>query len=371
MAFQIKDFTSISASVLNILRATQNKITDFNIGSIVRSMIEAVAAEIDELYQQMFIGLKEAIPVAIYNSFQFQPLMALPASGLVRVTITASASPTIIPASTAFTLANGAANYLSNVDVTIADGNTYADILVTSDVAGAFANISSGQTFALAPAVTGLVSATNLSAFLSGTDEESIDDRKVRFNAFVSSLNRGTVAALSYGLNLSNLTDAQGNIIERVVSSSIIEPWLTDDTQPISLVKCYIHNGVGATSSGLVARARDVIYGYYDALGVAVPGWKAAGVKVEVYAATEVAVNVTGVLVAQSGYDKPTLLALAGPVVYSYILALGIGKPAIKSEMIALIMNIDGVANITLSVPSGDTAATAVTKLMPGTIALT
>src|SRR3546814_4415210 len=72
----------------------------------------------------------------------------------------------------------------------------------------------------------------------------------------------------------------------------------------MSLVECYVHNGVGNTSSALVNRARDVIYGYYDANGNAVPGWKAAGVKEEVYAAEEQTVAVTGVLTAMPGFDK-------------------------------------------------------------------
>src|SRR3546814_6403650 len=85
----------------------------------------------------------------------------------------------------------------------------------------------------------------------------------------------------------------------------------------MSLVECYVHNGVGNTSSALVNRARDVIYGYYDANGNAVPGWKAAGVKVEVYAAEEQTVAVTGVLTAMPGFDKPSLITQATEVVRS------------------------------------------------------
>lgn len=371
MAFQIKNFTSIAASVINILKATQTYVTDFNVGAVIRTMVEAIAAEIDELYQQMFIGLKEAIPVSVYNSFDFAALEALPASGLVRVTITSSASDTTIPASTSFSLADGTANYLSNSDVTIAAGSTFADVLVTSDTPGTFANITAGQTFLLAPALPGLLTAINLAAFTSGTDAETPDDRKARFRAFISSLPRGTVAALEYGLKLAFLTGPQGEVTERVISSSIVEPWLTDSTQPISLVNCYIHNGVGTTSGALIARAREVIYGYYDANNVAVPGWKAAGVRVDVFGASEVAVNVAGVLVSADGYDPAPLRVSAAEAVYSYVLSLAIGQSAIKSEIIAIIMGIDGVANITLSAPAADTAANKMTKLMPGTIAIT
>ena len=63
MAFQIKNFASIVASMINRMSATQNKVTDFNVGAVGRTLIEAPAIEIDQLYQQMFNGLKEAIPV--------------------------------------------------------------------------------------------------------------------------------------------------------------------------------------------------------------------------------------------------------------------------------------------------------------------
>jgi uncharacterized phage protein gp47/JayE len=371
MAFQIKDFRSISASMVNWMKATQQKLTDFNQGSVARTLVEAPAAEIDELYQQMFIGLKEAIPVSVYNSFGFDAITELPATGLIRVSVTAAAVPITIPAGTTFSLPFGDVTYTSNNDVTIAPGGTYADVLVTCSVTGAAGNLLPGQSFTAEPTIGGFQSAQNLAAFISGVDTETAEARKNRFNAFIAALPRGTVAALTYGLSLVNLTDASGSQIERVASSSIVEPWVTDDTQPIALVHCYIHNGVGGTSGDLVNRAIEVIHGYYDANGVAVPGWKAAGVKVEIYAATEVLVPVAGVLTAIAGYDKATLISQAEQVVYSYILTLPIGAAAIKSELIALVMEIDGVFNITFSDPSDDVAADQQTKLMPGAIALT
>ena len=84
--FQLKDFPSIAASMVNHARAIQNKLTDFNIGSVARTMLEAPAVEIEEQYQQMFIGLKEGIPVATYSSFGFEKRAAEPAVGVIRFT---------------------------------------------------------------------------------------------------------------------------------------------------------------------------------------------------------------------------------------------------------------------------------------------
>lgn len=346
MAFQIKDFTSIVASMINWAKSTQSKITDFNIGSVFRTIVEATASEIDEAYQQMFNGLKEAIPAATYLSFDFNAQPAQATSGSLRVTIASSTTDVLISAGTTVSYQNGTVDYAVNADTIIPAGNTYADVLVTAVAAGVAGNVLKDTQFTLSPAPAGFVSATNLAAWMNGQDTELEDDRKLRFNAYIQSLNRGTVAALEYGLKTTALMDAGGNITERVVSASIVEPWKDiDASQPISLVQCYIHNGVGNTSSDLINFAREVIYGYYDTNGNAVPGWKAAGVKVDVYAATEVNLDAGGTLTAAAGYDAPTLKAAAIAAVNAYIIGLPIGAPFQVATMIDQIMNIDGVAN--------------------------
>lgn len=371
MAFQIKDFASVSASLVNLMRAATNKVTDFNIGSVVRSMLDAIAAELEELYLQMMIGLREAIPVSVYNTFSFARIEANSATGAVRVVVTSSASPVLIPSGTTFTVDGVSVIYTSTADVTVTPGNTYADVPVAAGVAGAVGNLAAGQSFTPKPAPDGFVSASNLVAFINGIDQELDDAQKTRFNQFIASLNRGTVAALQYGLGTTTLTDPNGNIIERVVSTSIIEPWIADNTQPISLVNCYIHNGAGGTSGDLVGQANRVVYGYYDANGKAVPGWKAAGVQVNVFAATEQPVNVTATLYGLAGYTEADLVTAAQQAIAAYITALPIGVTALRSEMVALVMGIIGVYNFTMTLPAGDTAVANSVKLMPGSIAIT
>lgn len=345
MAFQIKDFASIAASSINWMKTATKKVTDFNIGSVVRTMIEAIAAEIDELYQQMFIGLKEAIPVSVYNSFDFTAIEAVPAGGLIRVVVTSSASSVLISAGTNFTTVGKQVTYTSTEDKTIAAGNTFVDVPVVATTSGLVGNIAAGAAFTPSPTPSNYVSASNPTAFINGVDQETDDQRKLRFNDYIASLNRGTVKALDYGLKTTVLYDALGNEIERVVLTSIVEPWLTDSAQPISLVNCYIHNGSGGTSSALVLRAKEVLYGYYDALGNAVPGWKAAGVKVEVFAASELSLSVAGALTPVAGYSEPALLTAAATAASEYIKGLGIGVKFQVASLIDAVMSIEGVAN--------------------------
>lgn len=371
MAFQIKDFVSIAASMVNWMRNSTQKITDFSVGGVARTLVEAAAIELDEFYQRMFIGLKEAIPVSVYNSFDFNALPALAAGGLVRVSIASQTSDVLIGSGTVFKAAGKTNTYTSTQDVTITAGNTYADVPVVCATPGVVGNLAAATACTLAPSPVGFVSASNLASFLGGVDAEDDDGRKLRFQSFITSLARGTNAAVDYGLRTVFLTDAVGNETERVVYVAVVEPWLTDGTQPVSLVNCYVHNGVGATSSALLAHARDVVYGYTDASGNKIPGWKAAGVNVQVYAATEDAVAITATLTALAGYDQPTLVSAAQAALEDYLLTLPIGASAIRAKIVEVVMDIEGVYNFVPTVPAGDTAVASNVKIMPGVIAIT
>lgn len=335
-------------------------------------MLEAVAIEIEELYMRMFIGLKEAIPVAIYRSFDFARLTATPARGLIRVVITAQDAPVPIPAGSEFTPDGFGVRFVSQADVTIAAAATQADVSVLATESGTIGNIPSGTTFEAVQPINGFLSATALYTFSSGTGDETDDQQKIRFAAYISTLNRGTLAALRYGLSLSTITNTSGVITERVRHSLIVEPWLTDPLQPVALVKAYIHNGDTGASSGLIARAQEVIDGYYDATGNPVPGWKAAGVKVEVIAATTSSVNVTGVLsISPFGYLSSDVIAQVEAAIGEYIGLLGVGDDVLVSEIIAAAMGIDGVTNFIPSAPTSDVAIVATAKAMPGTLTIT
>jgi hypothetical protein len=380
LAFQIKNFVSIVASMINRMKATQLALTDFNVGAVNRTLIEAPAIEIDELYQQMFNGLKEAIPVSIYQAFNFPPLSAFAATGTMIVTINASAQATLIVAGTAFTSSVTSNVYTATASITIPVGATTANVPVAANVTGSTTNLVQDVAFAMTPSPSGFVSATNPSVFINGDDQESTAAQQLRFTAYIASLPRGTVAALYYGLSLANVLDVNGNVIEIVAYANVIEPYLTDPLQPVSLVNCIVHNGVGSTSTALVASGRNMLFGYYDAAGTAVPGYKGAGVNVTVSAATEAPVNVSGTITANAGIslvDQVTngitiqgLNTLANSAIFTYLQTRPIGQPALQAEIVALVMAIPGVYNFTLTAPTTDVTVTGTQKVMPGAIAL-
>jgi hypothetical protein len=361
---------------------TQKKVTDFNVGAVMRTAVEAPAAEIDELYQQMFNGLQAAIPVATFNSFNFPPLAAQSASGLVQLTIAAQPTAVLVSAGSQLTPQGTTTSvYQTAADVVIPAGSTTVNVQVACTVTGTGGNLPQGQTFSVSPQPTGFVSATNANAFVNGQNAETPAEQLIRFQNYISTLSRATVAALQYGLSTVNLTDSMGNIMEKVALALVVEPYLTDNTAPIALVNCYIHNGVGDTSQALLTQAQNVIAGYVNAQGVKVPGYKAAGVKTNVYIATEVPLPVDATVTLAPGYAWSNVQPLVQAAIFSYLQSLTIGNSgsqmpgtdpvgtAIAAQISLAAMSIPGVTNYVSNF--ADTLAVTGTKNMPGTITLT
>lgn len=366
MAFQLKDFVSIVAGMLNHLRGTSVEITDFNVGSVARSLIEAPAIEMDELYQQMFIGLREAIPVAVFKSFDFEKLPARFASGLVSFIADPVFSTGIsIPAGTSVRVPGSATSYVTQSLALLLPNTSSVQVMVVSDLIGAAGNVAASTVTELVGNIHGITSVSNLASFSGGRDIELDNDRKIRFQAYISTIAKGTTAAIEYGAKTAIIANGAGLVTEAVAYASVIEPYLLDPTQPPSVTSCTIHNGAGGTSAELVDRAQLIIDGYRLDNGSIVTGWKAAGVICTVVAATEIEIKISGVLTIAPNFIGDTVRTAVLIAANDYVQSLPIGTEVILSEVIAVIMAVDGVYKINLTSPLADTVLGREDKSMP------
>lgn len=273
MPFQIKDFSSIVAAQINHARAVTEKITDFQPGSVARTLMEAPAVEVEELYLQMFLGLRDAIPVATFKSFGFDRLPAAVAHGFVSVSRTPAPSEAIaIPVGTIFSADDGR-TYTSTEDVTWAAGAAVVRVPVRFSGAGLAGNISQGLITSSPLFGDGFVVSNG--AIETGRDEETDSEREVRFADFIKALSRGTVIACLYAARLSRVLDADGNLFEYVVRSGI-------DERP-GVVRIYLYSSRGIPSPELVADGQLRMDGSRDdVVGTIAPGYRPAGVRVDV-----------------------------------------------------------------------------------------
>jgi uncharacterized phage protein gp47/JayE len=367
--FQLLDFTSISASMVNYAKATQDRVTDFNVGSVFRTLIEAPAIAIDELYQQMWLGLKEGIPVALYQAFGYDRLAATSGTGSVKVIVTAG-DEIVIQGGTVFTVTGIGIIYKSMADAVIAASGTQAIIPVSAEKAGIGVDIPALTAFSVI--VPRLVSAVANANFIKGDPEETEALRKLRFVDFIQNLARSTVAALEYALLTVSLRNEAGEVTESVKFALVVEPFMTDINAPKGVIQCYIHNGkTSGASGGLIDACEQTLNGYIDSKGNKIIGWKAAGVQAVINATSNVDVNITATVTSSPDVPHDDVLTAVRLALDNYILQIPIGSEIIKAELIAAAMSVPSVLNFVMSAPSTDVDLTAYQKAIPGTYALT
>lgn len=375
MAFAIKNFNTITAQLILYVSGHTNSLTDFNVGSVIRTILEAFAEELEYLYLEMFRGILEGIDTGVYNSFDFPALGAVSASGSVIFSLTQTgttntASPTtpiVIPAgtivqvpSTSTTTGTTVGNsYSVNQDTIWPVGQTSISTIVTCTQSGSVGNTAYNTITSISnslPTVTGATySVTNPATISNGADQETAAAQKQRFAEYLQSLGRGTIDAIKYAALQTVIYDANGNIIEKVGSAVVVEPYLIDGSLPSAYVLIYIYNGVGNTSSALVAQTQNVINGYYDANGNRIPGYKAAGVIALVLPVEESPVTFNINVVMASGYSlTSSLKATIANSISTYIQGLSPGDSVLLNQIIEIVMNNTGVYNCYIVSPSAD-----------------
>lgn len=303
--FQVKDFHSIVAAMVNHARRTQDRLTDFHIGAVARTLIEAPAVEIDEFYQRMLHGLLEAIPVAVYNAFDFQALGAVAASGDVRFTLEQlHAEPVVIPAGTVVKRPDSRLRYLVQTEATIPSGEWHVDARVVAEFTGVDGNVPAGTVTELVGAIEGLAAVSNPNALIGGREPETAAERKARFVDYIGSLSRGTVWAVTYAARRARVHDAAGLPVEYVTRLGLIEE--------AGHVDLYLWGSGGAPSAELIAAAQTAIDGdYTHETQTWTPGYRPVGVRVTVRPMVPKTVNLSLRVRMLDGFSGTTAVTSA------------------------------------------------------------
>ena len=340
--FQTKNFVSIVAAQINVARSVTDKITDFQPGSVARTLMEAPAAEVEELYLQMLHGLLEAIPEATYRSFGFDRLPPARAHGFVSLSMSPPPVEAIaVPLGAVFRTSDGRI-YTATQALAWPAGTALVRVPVQASMIGAQGNVA-----------TGAINATNLSggpfvvsnsAITSGRDLESDDERKARFAAFVRSLSRGTLEACRYAVGLSTTLTSDGSVAEYVTRIGEVE-------EP-GYVRFWIYSSTGIPSSALVQQAQRLLDGYKADTGTVIPGFRPAGVRVEALTMVERAVPLSIRVGMFSGYELSTTVQQAiSDIFATSIRAVAPGTTLFLKTLVENMLAVDGVRII---VPDGN-----------------
>lgn len=336
---KIRRYDEIMESAVANMIARQEKVTDFNEGSIIHTILDTVARIAERAYVAIRQGFNEMLAILPYSPFKFEKKEGSYASGTV-VFRRASALPgkSIIPKGTV--VSNGELNFTTTEAGTIGADAIESDVIeVIAEKAGTDYNLAAGSVNSIESIVPAdVVSVSNTSAFTGGTDEETDADFEERFKAYINGLS-GTNA---YAIRSAALSV---NAV-RSISIQNHKPPLKN----IYNMSVYVDDGSGGATESTLSAVKLAIEGDDTEAN---PGHLAPGVNIRVVTPTAIPVNVE-MNVSIYSTDMDTSKTEIQNVVASYVNSLTIGESCIISSIITKVMALNYVKDVEILSPASN-----------------
>ena len=186
---------------------------------------------------------------------------------------------------------------------------------------------------------------TNVYPFNNGADEESLADRKRRFQNYVNSLSKGTREAITYGA-----TEVEG-----------VQGVYVDDTE-IGLVKVFAHDSSGNLPNPIKVALEKHLRNY-----------KSAGVEVMVLPVVTIELDIEVEITIVRGYDKTLFENLVTSSIVDLLNSFSVSTPLVKSALIQYLRNLDinAIIDVNIVDPSSNVLVESNQLIRPRGIAVT
>ena len=317
---------SILKGLIDWTTSRTTELTDFNVGSAIRTLYEAVAVQVEEFYFRMKQNALYAITNSIYQAFNFERRVANKATGSVTVSFMQTIPTTFtIPAGTIFSTSEvyGYIAFESLEDTYVQPGVVSVSIQVAAKEAGTSGNVPQGAISVMVPTNTIVRRVYNEAAFTNGRNAETATEHKKRFQQYINSLAKATRNAILYGtLQVEGVTGA----------------WVDDNY--VGYVRVYAHNSDGELPDTLRAAIVNQLIDY-----------RAGGIEIEVLSINKVSINQTIQVMIENDYDTDVYAQLIKTVVVSYLNEYTVGTNYHVADIVHIIKSSyeDVVINVNIT----------------------
>lgn len=204
MAFRIKGANGILEELINWVSSRTDKLTDFNVGSATRTLLESVALQAEEFYYDLKKGIEHAIRNSCYNAFSFDRKPATRAEGYVTVFYDEPLyQDMLIPKGSLFHTGNNRLKkeyYRTTENVKVLAGSKSIIVKVEAVELGKRGNAVAGEICKMQMGAANIKNIANTNDIVNGKNRESEASRAQRFKEYVHTLQRGTAEAIAYGI---------------------------------------------------------------------------------------------------------------------------------------------------------------------------
>ena len=187
----------------------------------------------------------------------------------------------------------------------IGAGIASISVPVAAVVPGALGNVTAGTASVLVSSITYVDTVTNAAAFVSGSDSEADTALRVRFQRYIQSLSRATVAAILFAVT-SLKVGIQATIMENVAADGV--------TVAPGFLTVTVDDGSGNPSAVILTNALAVAWAY-----------RAGGVNLGVFAPVVINATVSMTIVTAQGYDHQILVGQVFTTLTGFLNTLPLG----------------------------------------------
>jgi uncharacterized phage protein gp47/JayE len=349
-------FEDILADHITYFAAQSARATDFNPGSVTRTILEIIAQVQERRDVAAWATLNNAIDEAVLDAWGFSRREAIPSTGQITLyRAIGETTPFVVRQGDLFRVPGSTINVY---EVISADRNTdgtsgwvdLAGTAWTAESAGAInhftlnvqcvvpglvGNVSRGLITQPDRGIPGIAAVRNNRAFTNGLDTATDAERRAEFTAYIQALPRGTVDAIKFGARTAVLLDSFGTIKSRVRKVDLIEGAGTVDV--------YINDGATNSNTPLVDQCQRVLDGYVDERGIKQDGWRAAGIRATVHYATQQSVSVRVNVTVAAGYQLENVAALVQQAIQTIFNSLDVGQSLLRNDVLMFIKLVPGV----------------------------
>jgi hypothetical protein len=338
---------------------SRSPLTDINVGSVTRTLAEAIALEIATVYQE----INEAYKAGFIDTAKGTSLdLVVAVLGIARKTkdfaqglVTFFRDPThagivTIAEGTCLATTDGKAEFETTESRTMQRAQARIDVPVraTEDFKGEVGKVAAGTITEVAEQIDGIAHITNIDPTVLGADEESDEDLRRRARAVLQSLSKGTQAAL------------EGVVFDE--HSKVLEVW--DPNAPPAT----------RTEPGSVALLVDAEPQRFETLVPALHEVRAAGVALTVVGRyVYLKLRITGTVdsgMTPAGKDKVVQEAI--DALSGYVASLGSGQAAKGADMLKALASVNDLGDpkiVDVIISRSDVAKPAVDTLLDEAVA--
>lgn len=370
MALQVYSFTQLVSNVATAVQASAQAALDFAAGSVLRAIAESTAGVVlwlQAIVLQVLTLTRAATSVgpdldSWCADYGFARLAAAAATGQVTFSRFTAAQQAVVPVGTGVQTADGTQAFVVTLDPTnsaynaglggyVLPANTASvNVPVQAKTPGSGGNVQAGTVTAITSPIQGVDTVTNAAAFANGADAEPDASFRTRFVLYLASLSKATKAAVGSAV----LGVQQG------LNYTITENQDYNGTLDYGYFVVVVDDGTGHAPTDLL-----------DRVSLAVEAVRGLTIRYGVFAPVQVTANTTLTITSAPGYDHATVVGNVGAAVTNFLTGLKLGVSLPYTQVAAIAYSVPGVQNVSGVLLNGGTAdlpATALQRIVPGTV---